>query len=108
MKTLLFILIAFRLYSSTNLRGADPWKDQPILYAIWLSASTAMGEYEFWAEDWKKGKRNPTNSDQSMNLMAETTLISVQMALEEHPNPKRGSKISIIPTRDLMGQPPSS
>ena len=73
---------------AANLHGADPWKDQPILIGLAYSVSTTMDEYEWWAEDWKKEKRRPTRSDQSMNLMAETTFIAIQMALDAHPNPK--------------------
>ena len=67
---------------------ADPWKDQPILKGVTLSVFTAMGEYELWAEDWKKAKRSRLDSDRAMNVMAETTFIPLQMALEAHPNPK--------------------
>ncbi len=46
-----------------------------------------MGEYESWAEEWRKEKRSPTSSDDSMNLMTETTFIVVQMSLKAHPDP---------------------
>lgn len=87
MKTLALVFIALTFFFSNNLRAADEWKEQPILRAIKLSANTAMGEYELWAEDWKKGKREITSSDQAINVMAETSLIAVQMALEGNPNP---------------------
>lgn len=87
MKTLTLVFVALGLFSLTNLQAADPWKEKPILYAIWLSASTSMGEYELWAEDWKKGKRKPETSDYTINLLTETPLIAVQMALEDEPNP---------------------
>jgi hypothetical protein len=87
MKTSAFFLIALSLCSSNNLRGAEPWKEQPLLRALRLSVFTTMDEYESWAEDWRKAKRSPTDSDRSMNLMAETTFLTIQMALEDHPNP---------------------
>ena len=88
MKTLIWILIALISCSANSLQGAEPWKEQPILQALGLSLSTNMGEYESWMEEWKKDKRVPTRSDQSINLMTETTFIVVQMALEAYPNPK--------------------
>jgi len=87
MKMLVLVLIALRFCSPDDLHGADPWKEQPILRAISLSVNTAMGEYELWAEDLRKAKRKPTDSDRSMNVLVETTFIPVQMALEAHPNP---------------------
>ncbi|MDQ3620904.1 MAG: hypothetical protein M3463_00210 [Verrucomicrobiota bacterium] len=87
MKTLRFVLIALCFCSSVHLQASDAWKEQPILQAIRLSVFTAMGEYELWAEEWKKVKRSPTSSDRSMNVMVETTFIVIQMALEAHPNP---------------------
>lgn len=96
MKTLTLVLIAFSFCSSSNLRGADPWKEQPIFKAITVSAFTAMGEYEFWAKDWRKAKRSPTDSDDSMNLMAETALLPMEMALEAHPNPSLLEKCLIF------------
>lgn len=88
MKTFAFVLIALGLCSLSHLHAADPWKEQPILSTLHLSAVTAIGEYEFWVEEWKKEKRKPTISDNSINLMAETTLLNAQMALEAHPNPQ--------------------
>lgn len=87
MKTLISVLIAFSFCCSLHLRAEEPWKEQPILKAVALSAYTAMSEYEFWADDWRKEKRSPTDSDCAMNLMAETALFPMQMALKAHPEP---------------------
>jgi hypothetical protein len=87
MRLLLLLLIVSGFCPSANLQAADPWTEKPVLSAIWHSAGTAMTELELWAADWKKLKRKPANSDYSINLMTETSLIAVQYALEEHPNP---------------------
>jgi len=88
MKTSAFLIAGLVFCSLINLHGADAWKEQPIARAFERSATTTMGEYELWAEEWKRGKRTLTSSDVSVNLMAETTFIAVQMALGAHPNPE--------------------
>lgn len=72
---------------ATTLQGADPWKEQPIARAFERSIATTLGEYEWWAEEWRREKRSPTESDRTINLMAETTFIAIKLALEAHPNP---------------------
>lgn len=84
------------LCSSRHLHAADPWKEKPILSALQLSVSTTMTEYESWVEEWRKEKRSANSTDQSINLMAETTFLTVQMALEAHPNPQLLEKCLIF------------
>ena len=87
LKTLAFVLVTLLLCSATTVRGADPWKEQPIAQAFARSIATTIGEYEWWAEEWRRDKRSPTDSDRTINLMAETTFIAIKLALEAHPNP---------------------
>ncbi len=86
-KTLVLVLSALVVCPATPLQGADPWKEQPIAKAFARSIATTIGEYELWAEEWRREKRSPTDSDRTINLMAETTFIAIKWALEAHPNP---------------------
>ncbi|MGV3530768.1 MAG: hypothetical protein ACO1QR_00250 [Chthoniobacteraceae bacterium] len=88
MRAILLFLIFSISGFATSVQSADPWKEQPIFKAVWLSAATTTGEYEHWAGEWKKQKRSRTSCDQSINLMAETNFIAIQMALNAHPNPQ--------------------
>lgn len=87
MKALVFVLIALMFCPATTVQGADPWKEQPIARAFERSIATTIGEYELWAEEWRREKRSPTDSDRTINLMAETTFIAIKLALGAHPNP---------------------
>ena len=74
--------------SANNLQAADPWKEQPIARAFTRSIDTTIAEYEWWAAEWRREKRSPTQLDTTINLMAETTFIAIKLALDEHPNPQ--------------------
>ena len=87
LKALVFVLIALIFCPVTTVQGADPWKEQPIARAFERSIATTIGEYEWWAEEWRREKRTATDSDRTINLMAETTFIAIKLALEAHPNP---------------------
>jgi hypothetical protein len=75
---------------TNRLGGAarEAWETQTVLKAVEISAETTMGEYEAWAHQWKTRKRGGTNDDRTINVMAESTFIIVQMALEAHPHPQ--------------------
>lgn len=96
LKTLVFVILTLGLCCAPHLHAADPWKEQPILTALQLSMSTTMTEYESWVEEWRKEKRSATSTDQAINLMAETTFLTAQMALEAHPDPELLEKCLIF------------